>query len=630
MSIDMRYAPTSGPLSGISFEKQTERAFNELGVEIDNANATASNALSIANLAFSTANQAVLVAQAATEAANNASQQATDSSNTAQNALAAAQTAQSSAQAAMNQANAAMTTAQSAFSGIADVRTIADNALSAANNAQNAANTALAQANTVMQMLTQAFQYTVFSDAVDLNAIFFAKKLYPTGTVSNAPIIPPFYLDVVNTDDQTGATQRVWSPNSPQSVYSRSAAIALDVATQTYTPTWGTWAASGGKTPFFQVTGSSTDPNYKGDALDVDASLGVAIGSVTVSGGIAGPTQNIVVIGNQAVASSAANEAVVIGQKASAAQYASDTVIIGSQASVGNYGQYSVAIGEKASSNKANSVAIGYESTVTQTNEFSVGNSTQQRVITNVAPGVNPTDAVNVSQLAGIGASGPALPVKPNVITSTRNYIAPVAGLYRVTVVGGGASGGKVIEGASGSYVMAAGGGGAGGTLIALYQLNAGDTIPIQIGSGATPSNGAGGSTTFDTLTAGGGLGGDNVGTLAMFQGGQGGIGGTNTVNPSSFTSFLVANIPGGCGLSPTWSAGSPYNQMRMAGGGASMLCGNTTASWNGGNTGMNGVPGSGYGGGGSGAISATTQGGATWQGGQGANGVVIVEEPWN
>jgi hypothetical protein len=177
----------------------------------------------------------------------------------------------------------------------------------------------------------------------------------------------------------------------------------LDAATQTYTPTWGVWAASGGKTPFFQITGSSTDPNYNGDALSVDASSGVAIGSVTVSGGIAGPTQNIVVIGNQAVAASAANEAVVIGQKASAAQYASDTVIIGSQASVGNYGQYSVAIGEKASSNKANSVAIGYESTVTQTNEFSVGNSTQQRTITNVALGVNPTDAANMSQLAGAG-----------------------------------------------------------------------------------------------------------------------------------------------------------------------------------------------------------------------------------
>ena len=66
MPIDFHYVPLAPePLSGPEFITQTERAFNELGVEIDNANNTANTALSTADSALATANAALQTAQEA-------------------------------------------------------------------------------------------------------------------------------------------------------------------------------------------------------------------------------------------------------------------------------------------------------------------------------------------------------------------------------------------------------------------------------------------------------------------------------------------------------------------------------------------------------------------------------------
>lgn len=62
-------------------------------------------------------------------------------------------------------------------------------------------------------------------------------------------------------------------------------------------------------------------------------------------------------------------------------------------------GQYAVALGNNATATANNSVALGNGSVADQENTVSVGNATQQRRITNVAAGIDPTDAVNVSQL---------------------------------------------------------------------------------------------------------------------------------------------------------------------------------------------------------------------------------------
>ncbi|MDZ9720321.1 YadA-like family protein [Escherichia coli] len=62
-------------------------------------------------------------------------------------------------------------------------------------------------------------------------------------------------------------------------------------------------------------------------------------------------------------------------------------------------GKDSVAIGSGSIAAADNSVALGTGSVAEEENTISVGSSTNQRRITNVAAGVNATDAVNVSQL---------------------------------------------------------------------------------------------------------------------------------------------------------------------------------------------------------------------------------------
>ncbi|EIL3298649.1 YadA-like family protein [Escherichia coli] len=69
-------------------------------------------------------------------------------------------------------------------------------------------------------------------------------------------------------------------------------------------------------------------------------------------------------------------------------------------------GKDSVAIGSVSIAAADNSVALGTGSVANEENTISVGSSTNQRRITNVAAGVNATDAVNVSQLKSSEAGG--------------------------------------------------------------------------------------------------------------------------------------------------------------------------------------------------------------------------------
>jgi trimeric autotransporter adhesin len=65
-------------------------------------------------------------------------------------------------------------------------------------------------------------------------------------------------------------------------------------------------------------------------------------------------------------------------------------------------GNNSVAIGASAQATGNNSVALGAHSVADQANTVSVGSPGAERRITNVAPGVNATDAVNLSQLRDV------------------------------------------------------------------------------------------------------------------------------------------------------------------------------------------------------------------------------------
>jgi autotransporter adhesin len=65
-------------------------------------------------------------------------------------------------------------------------------------------------------------------------------------------------------------------------------------------------------------------------------------------------------------------------------------------------GANAIAMGSGATATHANSVAIGSGSSTSAANTVSVGAAGNERRITNVAAGISPTDAVNMSQISGI------------------------------------------------------------------------------------------------------------------------------------------------------------------------------------------------------------------------------------
>ncbi|MDU8924342.1 YadA-like family protein [Pasteurellaceae bacterium LIM206] len=68
-------------------------------------------------------------------------------------------------------------------------------------------------------------------------------------------------------------------------------------------------------------------------------------------------------------------------------------------------GVNSTAIGQNATATADNSVALGQGSVANEANTVSVGSAGNERRITNVAPGVNATDAVNKAQLDTVADS---------------------------------------------------------------------------------------------------------------------------------------------------------------------------------------------------------------------------------
>lgn len=98
-------------------------------------------------------------------------------------------------------------------------------------------------------------------------------------------------------------------------------------------------------------------------------------------------------LGANAVASGVGSVATGAGSVASGAN--SSAYGTGSNAA----GAGSVAIGQGATASGSNSVALGTGSVASEDNTVSVGSAGSERRITNVAAGVNATDAVNVGQL---------------------------------------------------------------------------------------------------------------------------------------------------------------------------------------------------------------------------------------
>ncbi|WP_017923361.1 MULTISPECIES: YadA family autotransporter adhesin [Burkholderia] len=90
-----------------------------------------------------------------------------------------------------------------------------------------------------------------------------------------------------------------------------------------------------------------------------------------------------------------------LGQGANASGNGSSAIGQGAMASGAN----GTALGSNATAGGANSVAIGAGSVTTDPNTVSFGSQGNERRLTNVAPGVSGTDAVNMNQLWGVQSS---------------------------------------------------------------------------------------------------------------------------------------------------------------------------------------------------------------------------------
>jgi trimeric autotransporter adhesin len=123
----------------------------------------------------------------------------------------------------------------------------------------------------------------------------------------------------------------------------------------------------------------ATNSNIVGSNNVIDGTNSNVLGNgVTVAPG----SDNAIAIGNGVVVSGAGTTAIGTNATATATN--------------------SVALGTNATATATNSVALGAGSVANQANTVSVGSPGNERRITNVAPGIFGTDAVNLNQLTNV------------------------------------------------------------------------------------------------------------------------------------------------------------------------------------------------------------------------------------
>ena len=255
------------------------------------------------------------------------------------------------------------------------------------------------------------------------------------------------------------------------------------------------------------------------DGYSLETPKGISIGGNQITGlgdDVVGETANAgeidsIAFGNSASTDVLATNSIAIGTNADIGEFgansialgaetnvdAADSIAIGTNASIGALGEDSIALGTNANVNVANSVAIGSGSTAivgaetytpfaltapqTSVGEVSVGAIGAERTITNVAGGIRPTDAVNVSQLQAV----------------SDNSVQYDAGSLRMTVTLSGVGGTKITNLAPGE-VSATSTDAVNGAQ--LFNLTTGFTTNIDALGNSTAAN-LGGGASYDPLT---------------------------------------------------------------------------------------------------------------------------------
>lgn len=244
MPINFKYVPLAPEsLSGPAFIEQTEKAFNELGAEIDSNTAIANEALTTANSASETANEALEIAQQTAGSSDNAVIMATEALSNSQTAITTANNAYDAATNAVSVSNAANTTANIALNNSVtaidtaetaaqDISVAVDTALNAQIVAQNALALA-ASAND--EYITDASIRNV-NDAYDT-----PERSYLVNTANtNLPVSMPCFFNAIVNDVASSATQQCW--NDETTLYRRFATID-NTDPENLIVTWSEWAA---------------------------------------------------------------------------------------------------------------------------------------------------------------------------------------------------------------------------------------------------------------------------------------------------------------------------------------------------------------------------------------------------
>lgn len=254
MAVNFKYLPLAPePLSGPSFIEQTERGFNELGLEIDNNTNTVNEALDTANKALQTSEDAL-------ETAQNAVGTATVALNTANTALHNSNTALANSNAALTTANNAYDTADNAISianaakATSEAANVTANAANTtANTASNDASDAVSTARIAAEAAQNAIEiassandmYLVNDEILDIDEVFKnPQKSYLTNaSVAGLPVAVPCFFNVMTTEDNSAAVQNCW--NDETTLYRRFATID-NTDPDNLVATWSEWAAVGG------------------------------------------------------------------------------------------------------------------------------------------------------------------------------------------------------------------------------------------------------------------------------------------------------------------------------------------------------------------------------------------------
>nr|WP_244107435.1 YadA-like family protein [Burkholderia cenocepacia] len=158
------------------------------------------------------------------------------------------------------------------------------------------------------------------------------------------------------------------------------------------------------------------------------ANAGTGTGNTAAgSGAVVGTgVNNGTVVGSNANVSASNGTAIGSGSKSSA----EGATAIGNNANAS--GSKSAAIGDGASASGSNSVALGAGSVATSDNTVSVGSATQQRTISNLADGVNASDAATKGQMdRAIGG------VQGQVNELSRNAYSGIAAATALTMIPG-------------------------------------------------------------------------------------------------------------------------------------------------------------------------------------------------